>query len=122
MSMYDPYPEENSLSWHGRLGQATTEPEVLAVAREFLATVTPYEVARLPEPLRPPKLTDASDVSAYAIDLVRMDLGGALATQRALPRLANFFSRASTRLSTIFAAHVLHAPPEGGLRPSPGAD
>ena len=100
--MYEPYPE-GSISWLGRLGQATSEPEVVEAAREFLATVDPAEVARLPEALRPPKLTDAEDVSAYALDLVRLDIERGPDTQRTLQRLATFFSRASTRLSQIFA-------------------
>ena len=62
------------MSWQDQLEQARTEADVVALVREFMATVSPWEVARLPEALRPRKITDASDVTQYAFDLVTPDL------------------------------------------------
>ena len=91
------------MSWQDQLEQARTEADVVALVREFMATVSPWEVARLPEALRPRKITDASDVTQYAFDLVRGDILDNEGTQRVLHRLAHLFSRASLRLSQILS-------------------
>ena len=97
------------MSWQDRLDGAATEADVVAVVREFMATVSPWEVARLPEELRPRKIHDASDVTQYAFDLVRGDVLDNEGTQRALHRLAHLFSRASLRLSAILTGDPPHA-------------
>ena len=104
MSIHPLHPEGKPLSWQDRLDDAVSESEVLAIAREFLATVTPYEIARLPEALRPQKIGGASDITSYAFELVRGDFEDGEG-QRVLHRLAHFFSRASIRLSQILAFH-----------------
>ena len=91
------------MSWQLQLDQAATEADVVAVVREFMATVSPGEVGRLPEGLRPRKIVDASDVTLYAFDLVRGDITDNEGTQRVLQRLAHIFSRASLRLSEILS-------------------
>lgn len=103
MSIHPLHPEGRPLSWQDRLDGAMTEAEVLAIAREFLATVTPYEIARLPEGLRPERIGDANDITSYAFELVRGDFDDGQGGQRVLHRLAHFFSRASIRLSQILA-------------------
>lgn len=104
------------MSWQDQLDRAKSEADVVAIVREFMATVSPWEVARLPEPLRPRKITDASDVTQFAFDLVRGDILDNEGTQRVLHRLAHLFSRASLRLSQILSeAHATaaaHAPDE----------
>lgn len=91
------------MSWQDQLDQAATEADVVAVVREFMATVSPSEVARLPVELHPRKITDASDITQYAFDLVRADVLDNEGTQRVLHRLAHIFSRASLRLSSILS-------------------
>ena len=91
------------MSWQDQLDRAKSEADVVAIVREFMATVSPWEAARLPEPLRPRKITDASDVTQYAFDLVRGDILDNEGTQRVLHRLAHLFSRASLRLSQILS-------------------
>lgn len=94
-----------TLSWQGRLDAATSSAEVVTVARDFLATFSPYELVILPESCRPPhKLYDSEEVTIYAFALVRHDC------QREQPlvadlvhKLAHFFSNASIRLSEIQA-------------------
>ena len=99
------------MSWQDQLDAAATEADVVAVVREFMATVSPWEVARLPEELRPRKIHDASDVTQYAFDLVRGDILDNEGTQRVLQRLAHLFSRASLRLSAILSAGRALPPP-----------
>jgi len=103
MSIHQLHRHGQPLSWHGQLDRAGTEADVVALVREFLATVSPWEVGRLPEGLRPGKITDASDITAYAFELVRGDVLDNEGTQRVLHRLAHFFSRASLRLCEILS-------------------
>jgi hypothetical protein len=109
MSIHQLHPEGKPLSWQDRLEVAMTEGEVLAVARDFLATVTPYEIAGLPAALRPERIGDANDVTSYAFELVRADFDDGHAMHGVLHRLAHFFSRASIRLSQILASRPSQA-------------
>jgi hypothetical protein len=104
MSIHRLHPKGQPMSWQDQLDRAATEADVVAVVREFLATVSPWEVARLPRELRPRRIHDASDVTLYALDLVRGDIHDNEGTQRVLHRLAHMFSRASLRLSAILSA------------------
>jgi hypothetical protein len=113
MTILPLHPATTPLSWQDRLDVAMSEGEVLAIAREFLATVTPDEIARLPDGLRPEKIGDANDVTGYAFELVRSDFDD---RQHVLHRLAHFFSRASIRLSQILAYHPSALLPRGGER------
>jgi hypothetical protein len=107
MSVHPIHPNGRPMSWQQLLDSAATESDVVAVVREFMATISPYESARLPESLRPRKITDANDVTTYAFDLVRGDVADNEGTQRALHRLAHFYSRASIRLAGIMAGRPL---------------
>lgn len=91
------------ISWQGQLDAATSASDVVAVARDYLATFSPYELAGLPEICRPPsKLYDGEDITTYAFDLVRHDFEKEPpAVAELVHRLANFFSHASIRLSEI---------------------
>jgi len=91
---------ERHLSWQDRLRSASTESEVVEITREFLATVSPYELARLPVDLRPGKVNDAEDLAAIAFDVVSMDKKPT-AAHAVVRRLAGFFSDACAHLSRI---------------------
>lgn len=94
--------------WHDRLARAQTEADVVEVARDFIARLTPYEIVALPEPCRPPKrFTDASDITEYAFALVRHHCDSGEPQDYAAHRLANFFSNAAERLSKILHARSL---------------
>jgi hypothetical protein len=93
-----------TVSWHGLLDMAGSESQVLDVTRDFLATVSPYDIARLPEPCRPPKMFDASDITNYAFVIVRHHCDDAEGTARVAHKLASFFTSASIRLAHLLAA------------------
>jgi len=108
-----------AFTWQQRLGAARTEEEVVSAAREFLASFSPFEMARLPQVCRPPaKLNDGDDISAYAFDLVRHECEG-VDEEELMSRLARFFAHASTRLTHI-ASHKYILPgtifPDGAHR------
>jgi len=97
-----------SLGWQGQLEQATRPEAVLAVARDYLAQVSPEEVAQLPEDCRPGRLVDSADVADYAFELARRQTSPEAG--EVLHKLATFFADASMRLSKILAESQEAAP------------
>ena len=98
--------EEHVLSiigWQGRLNEASTRTDVLRLAREFLARLSPADVALLPEECRPGKLVDWEDISDYALVLVKRSCAGDRLADATLQRIAAFFTRATVRLAQITA-------------------
>lgn len=90
------------VSWAARVEGATSVHEVLEVARDFLARLTPYEVHSLPSAcMPPPKIVDADDVTAYALALVRHDCAESPGDAGLAHKLADFFSHASGRLAGL---------------------
>ena len=101
------------LTWEERLARATSEEEVVDVARDYLATISHTEFALLPQSLRPHKIVDASDVTTYAFDLVRHECDE-VSQHRLVQRIAHIMSRASIRLSEIMVDEheaITHFPP-----------
>jgi hypothetical protein len=97
-----------SLGWQGQLDQATRPEAVIVVARDYLAQVSPEEIAQLPENCRPGRLVDATDVSDYAFELARRQ--SSPDAPEVLHKLAAFFADASMRLSQILAESQEAAP------------
>jgi hypothetical protein len=95
--------QSQTFSWQERLEEASSEAEVVEVARDFLAAFTPAEMALLPPECRPGKFFEANDVTSYAFALVRHHCGDDAETAELVHKLARFFSNASTRLSQIMA-------------------
>lgn len=93
------------VSWHVLLDSALTEADVVRITREFLATLSPYDIARLPPHCRPGKMVDSSDISGYAFVIVRHRCVPGAGTARVAHKLASFFTSASTRLARICSTH-----------------
>ena len=108
MTVHALHPRGQPFTWQERLDAATTEAEVVDVARDYLATLGPAEFASLPEQLRPHKIVDANDITTYAFDLVRQECHDEGA-QHLVQRLAHIMSRASIRLSEIMVTEHLPA-------------
>jgi len=124
MSIY-PYPGHDgarlhAVSWQQRLKDARSDADVVAVTRDFLATFSPYDLARLPEACRPGRIVDAGDVNDLAFILLRHDHDDSQGTARCIHRLTNFFTNASVRLSEITASReepeFMPPPAEGTWR------
>jgi hypothetical protein len=111
MSIHLLHPQGHPLTWQERLDSATTEFDVVNVARDYLATVSHDELMHLPERLRPGKIVDANDITTYAFELVRHECQDEGA-QRLVQRLAHILSRASIRLSQIMVTE--HKQPGSG--------
>ena len=100
-ALQSPIPSGLPLSWPGRLDLAASESEVIEVARDYLASLDPFEVDRLPDPCKPRKLFVANDIAAYALDLVRSDCDPDSAA--VVHRVAGFFANANDRLVHLLA-------------------
>jgi len=90
-------------TWQERIEEAGTEPEVVAVTRDYLARLSQDEYAELPLELRPRKIVDANDIAAYALDLARHEADDP-DEMNLVQRLAQLLSRASVRVSEIAGA------------------
>jgi hypothetical protein len=88
-------------AWTERLKIARTEAEVMALARDFLASFDDYELRFLPPRCQSRVLLCANDISTYAFDLVAHRCEEMDASARLVRRLAEFFTGASIRLSEI---------------------
>lgn len=99
------FPQRGSqgMSWRDQLDLADTEAEVVEVARDYLASLDPFEIAALPERCKPRKLFDASDIASYAFDLARQHTQEPRAAAL-VHRMAALFVHANIRLSKILAS------------------
>lgn len=107
-------------SWHQQLDEAGDAAEVIAVARDYLATWTPEEIARLPLSCRPGRIRAASDLvhlHECAVDAFRAtrESGEEL---KALQMLTAFLVRANLRLVQV-ASREDAAPPDAPPRAAP---
>ena len=92
-----------TVTWQGRLNNATDPDDVVGIARDFVAQFDHSEVASLPAECRPCKLVDANDVMGYAFTLVQHCTGGDTAGAILVEKLAAFFSHASIRLARLLS-------------------
>jgi hypothetical protein len=91
------------VTWYRLLDNAKHPLEVVAVARDYLATWTPEEIARLPVSVRPGKLRDERDIEelhSTLVDQYRNTAATGLALD-ALQRLTTFMVRAVIRISEL---------------------
>jgi hypothetical protein len=96
-------------AWHERVDAAQSVAEVVACLQDFVASLTPGDVYRLPESCFPGPIRDAGDIDYWNMrlaDASKADWGtdhdGELLTE-----VAKIFLRASVRVSrlTEAAAH-----------------
>ena len=90
--------------WFDQLASAGNPEEVVRVAREYLATWTPEELARLPQSCRPPRnLKFPEEVVDYAFSLVKAHVDDA-SQNESITAMANFFAEASWRVAAAMSA------------------
>jgi len=91
------------VTWYRLLDSAKNSLEVVAIARDYLATWTPEEIARLPVAVRPKKLRDERDVEDLHSALVEeyRDTAATGLALDALQRLTTFMVRATIRISEL---------------------
>ena len=89
--------------WKTLIQRAHDTREVISIARDYLATLTPAEVGSLPRRLRPAKLVDAEDLADYAFEVVRYHTEGDPETNTLSSRLSEFLSGASNRATQLMS-------------------
>jgi hypothetical protein len=89
--------------WHERVEAALTTEDVLANVQDFVAHLSPADMARLPEDCRPRSIHDASDVDYWSVRLAATvkALWGTQFDQEVLIEVERLFLRASHKLSTV---------------------
>lgn len=87
--------------WSRQIDAATSASEVVAIARDYLATWTPKELAKLPRECRPGRVKSPGDLEQLHASLVEEYRQSRLAGDElsALQRLTSFVVRASVRLA-----------------------
>jgi len=91
------------VTWYRLLDNARNSLEVVAIARDYLATWTPEEIARLPAVARPGKLRDERDMEdlhSILVEQYRSTVATGPALD-ALQRLTTFMVRAMIRISEL---------------------
>lgn len=84
-----------------RIRRAATDMEVIRAAEDCLGSLTPAEIALLPDRCRPRRLLCALDVTTYAFELVSHYGEETNESIRLVNALAIVFTEASMRLSEI---------------------
>lgn len=90
-------------TWHRQIDDAKSVADVVSIARDFVATWTPQELASLPAECRPGKIRDESDIADLHARLaeeyrVTRASGDELTT---LQRLTSFMVRTSVRIAEL---------------------
>jgi len=91
------------LGWQGRLNEALTRAEVVAIVRDYMALWSPDELGCLPASLRPGKIVDGDDVNDCALRFVQAQMDRDTEAEHHVHKLGGFFSSASLRLAQITA-------------------
>lgn len=87
--------------WFRQIDEASSAREVVAIARDYLATWTPKDLAKLPRECRPGRVKSPGDLEQLHACLVEEYRQNRLAGEElsALQRLTSFVVRASVRLA-----------------------
>ena len=91
------------ISWYRQIDSAKNSLELVAVARDYVASWPPHDLALLPHACRPGKLRDETDIEhlhALLIDEYRTTRASG-AELESLQELTSFFVRASMRIAEL---------------------
>lgn len=91
------------LSWLQQIDAAKSPFEVVAITRDYLASWTPEELARLPVPCRPGRVKDDQDIAQLHGCLVEEYGRNRLTGEElvALQRMTSFIVRSSVRIAQM---------------------
>jgi hypothetical protein len=89
--------------WATVLAEAHAESQVVSVVRDFVASITPEELAHLPAGVRPGRFVDAVDVNDFALVVALHNLApNSNEPEPGLQvRIGTFFAAASHRLAQL---------------------
>ena len=89
--------------WHAQVEQAATIPGVVVCVQDFVSSLTPSDLADVPEDCRPGRIRDESDVDFWNLRLAEacQALWGTDREGQVLIEMAQFFLRASVKVSRL---------------------
>ena len=89
--------------WQVDLEAATSDDQVLRIARRYLESITPPQMGSLPERLMPANLNTCGQIGDWALKLVRENLHSSFDGHEAdiLREMSEFFAAASSRLASL---------------------
>ena len=102
-------------SWYSQLDRAKTAGDTVAVARDFMATWSPEDLALLPASVRPGRLRDEEDVETLHEMLV-VAYRDSRATGRELDALQRFGRHLTGFVALLCAAAAWPAKHRGPIR------
>ena len=91
------------LVWHQQVDNAKTSLEVVAIARDYLASWGPREISLLPPAIRPGRMRDEEDIeilNALVLEEYRSTKASGDALD-ALQRMTSFVVRAAIRVAEL---------------------
>ena len=99
------------ISWHRDIEKARTPVEVILLARDYLATLTPRDFARVPERCRPGRIVNEGDIGLWSGRLTEeyWQLRGTAADVGVLQELWSFFLRASVHIARLRELDAVHS-------------
>src|SRR5262245_14379318 len=92
--------------WHRQIEAATTVDAVIWIVRDYLAHLTPGELARLPEHCRPDRVKTESDIHHWTLTLIELSCLDSpdIRDLKLLQQVSRTFALASLRISDIYKA------------------
>ena len=108
--------------WHQLVENSATTEGVVAVARDYLSSLTPDDLGPVPLDCRPGRLRDESDIDFWNVRLADecRAVWGTNRDGRTLTELSQFFMRASVRISRVACeprvTPLTHAEERGRVR------
>lgn len=91
------------IHWHRDIEKTGTSRQVVALTRDYLATLSPRDLARVPERCRPSRIFDEDDIAFWSTRLTAeyWQLRGTSADVGVVQELWSFFLRASIHVARL---------------------
>ena len=91
------------IHWYRNIERTATTRQVVALARDYLATLTPRDLARVPQRSRPSRIFDEEDIAFWSGRLTEeyWQLRGTAADVAILQELWSFFLRAAIHIERL---------------------
>src|SRR2546423_14743772 len=91
------------MHWYRDIEKTANARQVVALTRDYRATLTPRDLARVPERCRPSRILDEEDINFWASRLTEeyWQLRGTAADVAVIQELWSFFLRASIHIARL---------------------
>lgn len=89
--------------WHEQVDAAATIPQVVSITQDFISSLTPADLATVPQECRPGRIRDESDIDFWNLKLADAcrALWGTDRDGQTLTEMSQLFQRASRRVSRL---------------------